>query len=46
MGEGEGGGESFLFPPPLHPLPPREGILLGVIVSRYKCIHHPKGLDG
>jgi hypothetical protein len=31
MGEGEGGGgqnEDLLVPPPLHPLPPREGTFL------------------
>ncbi len=34
MGEGEGGGgqnKDPLVPPPLHPLPPREGRLLGGI---------------
>jgi len=36
--EGEGGGEKFnsLFPPPLIPLPPREGILIFSQVSAFE----------
>ncbi len=31
MGEGKGGGELILVPPPLHPLPPGEGKYFEVI---------------
>jgi hypothetical protein len=35
MGEGKGGGgqDEYLFPPPLHPLPPREGRFFGEYVK-------------